>query len=227
MENEQNTGRPLRGIADHFPDEQMRLNREKLGIYGMSVVEQMLVPPALPAIPETEAADSLFGKMVNYALGMGIAATKDGRLITHEEMYLPESPAAPDALDDFFADCWRDDGRPLPIETPVTAEMIEAGRCNAYGPGPGTFDFGAIYRAMKALEPVELVSEGERQAMQERDIMLRSLLAAQERENALRTELMAAHDMLAGVTAANVPDPPMPAPNPFRDFPSDPRRLAR
>lgn len=150
--------------------------------------------------------------------------------------------------------------------TPVTPEMIEAGRRNAYGPGPDTFDFGAIYCAMAALAPVELVSEGERQAVRERDEMLtalnnirernttleaevpgrvqleiaglrverdealamhdtaatrnrlleatvegqhRTMLAAQEREIALRTELMAAHDKMAAVIA-NVADAPSP-----------------
>lgn len=170
----------------------------------------------------------------------------------------------------------------LGAEIPVTAEMIEVGRRNAYGPGPDTFDFGAIYRAMAALAPVELVSEGERQAVRERDEMLtalnnirernttleaevpgrvqleiaglrverdealamrdtvathnrlleatvegqhRAMLAAQERESALRMELMAVHDRLAAFTAANVPDATRPAADWTRVPPPDRWRM--
>lgn len=109
---------------------------------------------------------------------------------------------------------------------PATAEMRAAGAV-VYDAAREDFersDLDAIYRAMAALAPVELVSEGERQAVRERDAantrnrlleatiegQHRAMLAAQEREIALRTELMAVHDKLVGRAAVNVPGSPRP-----------------
>lgn len=62
-----------------------------------------------------------------------------------------------------------DDGRlPGLTNLVVTPEMVEAAACLFESNGKRLL-FADLYRAMAALAPVELVSEGERQAVRERD----------------------------------------------------------
>lgn len=165
------------------------------------------------------------GEMLNAAARDGVAAVKDGRVITRAEMYLggdsltvisgdkprpngcmPATGAAIQSLHwiqspilnkpvvwEWRGDHWYHDGvgdfascvygagyhylgpaeyvAPRTGEAVVTAEMIGAGVQCALDHPPATVeeDVELIYRAMNAVAPVELVSEGERLAVKERD----------------------------------------------------------
>lgn len=135
---------------------------------------------------------------------------------------------------------------------PVTPEMIAAGYAmdqSMRSPLPDEAPyFTAVYRAMAALAPVELVSAGELAALRERDearailgrsklqtekwkrdfLSARDVLNANEKEiTALRAELMAARGTIARFTATNVPDPlkPDPIANATRARETDRRRM--
>ena len=73
-------------------------------------------------------------------------------------------------------------GAPIGVPEPeVTPEMVAAGKREAYGYPGGMIDVTGIYRAMAALAPVPLVSDGEAQAVRERDEAREELEGAYER----------------------------------------------
>lgn len=111
----------------------------------------------------------------------------------------------------------------------VTLNMLN--HADALGLDLSGEQYAEVYRAMHAVAPVELVSEGERIAVSERDACRSELLTAREiidrdtrmiaDQAALITKLMAAS------MAHSAPDQELalPQPNPFRDFPGDRRRI--
>lgn len=121
----------------------------------------------------------------------------------------------------------------------VTAEMIAAGRA-AFGYSNPALDYPSIYRSMHALAPVELVSEGERQALRERD-EARALASQLEQEccehasyissmvekiDAKDTRIAELKYELASRPAAFVdPEPERLKHNPFREFIHDRRKM--
>lgn len=148
-------------------------------------------------------------------------------------------------------------GEAVTISTPissddasiVTSEMRESGLL-VYKAARDDFehsDIDAIYRAMHALAPVELVSEGERQAVKERDeanvrnaklseanielmkIVERQAIALGDMCNVVASKearITELKEELVSRPAAFVDPGPEPLKhNPFREFPSDRRRI--
>lgn len=110
---------------------------------------------------------------------------------------------------------------------PVTLQMQAAGLLEIYREATDGDRVHAIYRAMKALEPVELVSTGELAAMKERDDYKRQRDRLLDEAALGVRELCALRDEIAALTAENnglrdrlalsiaqtppIPDPPKPA----------------
>lgn len=112
-------------------------------------------------------------------------------------------------------------------EVEVTAEMRSL--FHAICPtGPHTVDDDTLdraYFAMHAAAPVEFTPDERIAELEaERDAYERQLTTTENLVFELKAEQARLHDLLAQ-RPAPVPDTPKPAPNPFRDFPSDPRRL--
>ena len=125
-------------------------------------------------------------------------------------------------------------------EPEVTPEMVAAGIVSYNEPMLDTEenDVIAIYRAMHALAPVPLVSDGEARAVRERDEARAELVRTEAKVAdlygswnvslseiaVLRAELARAHDLLAQ-RPAPVPDTPKPAHDPFNVPVRDMRRM--